>query len=184
MASELLEVEIDNDKCQDMFFGPLGRRLRGGYDVRRAARLDKDAHSVGNVWPEPIPGQRLAVNPETKQGFVIEPLHDDRHAATREKITERKFARLEPHEQVFANIDVPTWLHHIKCAVEAGVAKVVAGKLPEKIEGNPRKYFHGSERKPTETATLTDAIREQTAAFTRLADLVERAFEGGLKAKR
>ena len=183
MRSELLEVEVDNEKNHDLFFGPLGRRLRGGYDVHRAAKHDKDAHALATQWPEPVPGQRLALNVETKQGHLIEPLHEDRYAAIREKIADRKFARLEPAETTFANVDVATWLHHIKCAVEAGVAKVVNGKLPETIEGTPRKFFHGEQRK-SETETLTEAIGKQTAAFERLADSLEKLFGEVLSKKR
>lgn len=183
MKSSLLEVEVDSSKNHDLFFGPLNRRIRGGYDVKRAAQHDKDAVSLMTLWPEPIPGQRLALNAETKQAHLIEPLHEDRYTAIREKIVDRKVARLEPHETTYANVDVATWLHHIKCAVEAGVAKVISGELPEVIEGNPRKWFRGEERKG-ESACLAEAIEKQTAAAERQAESFERLeklLEGLLK---
>lgn len=182
MKSEMLEIEIDSQKNSDLFFGPLGRRIRGGYDARRAAQFDQGASGMLTAWPEPIPGQRLALDSEAKQGYLREPLHDERFAATREKIVSRKIARLEPAETAFSNVDVPTWLHHIKCAVEAGVAKVISGKLPEKIEGNPRKHFRGKERK-SETTHLAESIDRQTAAFERLAGAMEKLLSAVLKSK-
>ena len=162
-------VEFDADN-RNPYFPPLQTALRGAYSAQVASRRDKDAGALLSEWPEPIPGQRLAVDVETGEAALVEPLHDPRFAAIAERIKARGIKLCPEREHVAC--DVPTLLHWIKEAVNAGQAKVVAGRLPEKIEGTPRLHFIVQ---PVETAeaklakameSMAEAQREQTKALT------------------
>lgn len=179
VTDDVLEVEIDEAKNGSLFFGPLGRRIRGRFDCHRAAKYDKEAAALFSEWPEPIPGQRLGINAKTGEGYLIEPLHETKHAAIREKIQKRK-ATLDPHKQTF-KAHVPTWLYWLKRAAEDGYVKIVSGTVPETIEGEPKLTFVIT-RPKGQSAMLADAINRQadamiaqTEAITKLlAELVKR----------
>ena len=117
-------------------------------------------------WPKPIPSQRLGIDLEGL-GYIAEPLHDAENAVLREKIT-KQGAKLEPELQTFSNIDLPTWYFWMKRAVEAGIAKVVKGKLPDKIDGQPRVNFVTNEPTQGPMDALTAAIEKQNDLMARL----------------
>lgn len=159
-----LEIEIDGQHNENLHFRPLQRSIRGRFDFNRVA--EPMARLKAGDWPTPIPSQRLGVDREGV-GYLVEPLHDDKHAATREKIKKRGM-ELEPKLQVFENIDLPTWYFWLKRAVESGIAKIVSGKLPDRIDGEPRKNFILNEPEQSATDKLTAAIEKQTAMFAKL----------------
>ncbi len=172
---QALEIEIDGQHNEAFFFRPLQRKVRGRFDLNRIG--EPMARVTATEWPSAIPSQRLGVDP-SGGGYVTEPLHDEEHAALREKI-ERQGSRLEPAVQEFQDIDLPSWLFWIKRAVESGLAKVTSGKLPAKIEGTPQmNYVTGD--KATFGNELQETMRAQTAAFDRLAAAIEK-LAGGQK---
>ena len=161
-----LELEIDGQHNENLHFRPLQRSIRGRFDFNRVA--EPMARLKAANWPSPIPSQRLGIDADGV-GFVVEPLHDDEHAATREKI-EARGMKLEPKLQTFESIDLPTWLFWLKRAVESGIAKIVSGKLPDKIDGVARKNFILNEPEQSAADKLTAAIEKQTAMFEKLLD--------------
>jgi len=123
----------------------------------------------------PIPAQRLGIDPEGI-GYIAEPLHEDAHLATRERI-ERQGMTLEPAVQTFGAVDLPTWLFWMRRTVEAGVARVVRGKLPETVEGEPRRHFVLNAPGPSANDKLTAALDRQTAAFEALTAAITKLVE-------
>lgn len=142
---QVLVVEVDDQYNRDLFFAPLGKRVRGRFDAARAAQRSRDAGEALHRWPEPIPGQHIGIDPQKGEGWIEEPLYADRHAATRKRLADSGMA-LPPERQSFAAVDVVSWLYYLKRAVEAGHARVVEGTLPERIEGKPRRSFVTAER--------------------------------------
>jgi len=160
-----IEVEIDDRHNHSLWFRPLQRTVRGGFDYGRMS--EPMAKIEASKWPGPIPGQHLGVEPDGT-GYIVEPLHQEEHAPIRERI-EKTGVSLEPAVQTFDDVDLPSWLFYIARAVEAGIAKVVKGELPAKIDGKVRHDYVFNERvmeSPTEK--LTAAIQEQTAVMTKL----------------
>ena len=142
--SGVVEIEIDGPHNENLIFMPIGaKRVRGRFDWRRVR--EPLAAITAARWPAGgvIPGQRIGLDLETGTGFVVDPLHDDANALTRERIVGQGLA-LPPARQEFPSVHVPTWLHWIKRAVEAGLAKIVTGALPAKIEGEPKLSFFGN----------------------------------------
>ena len=79
-----------------------------------------------------------------------------------EKIA-KKGLRLEPPRVTFEGIDLPTWYFWIKRAVEDGIAKVVSGKLPEKIDGKPKLSFNINDPPESPLDRLAAAMDRQNA---------------------
>ncbi|MBU4271355.1 MAG: hypothetical protein KKA28_05785 [Planctomycetes bacterium] len=160
-----VEIEVDGARNECLSFRPLpGRTVRGKFSFDRVA--EPMARVKANDWPTPIPGQRIGLDPDGL-GFVREPLRDEEFAPIREKI-EKQGMKLPPAIETFENIHLPSWLHWMKKAVESGVAKVVSGKLPEKVDGTPRRNFIMAEPPVSSTDKLTAAIDRQSALFEKL----------------
>jgi hypothetical protein len=71
--------------------------------------------------------------------------------------------------------DVPTWLYWLKRAVGAGIARVVQGKLPDKIEGKVKKTFVSNERTKDPKDKLIDRLT--AILFSKLPASERRAVE-------
>ena len=161
----VIEVEIDGSHNECLGFRPLpGRTVRGRFDLNRVA--EPMARLKSSEWPVPIPGQRLGID-EDGTGYIKEPLHEEAYAPIREKI-EKRGLKLEPAVTTFDNVHLPSWLFWLKKAVESGIAKIVAGSLPAKIEGKPRKNFITNEPPVSASDKLTAAIDRQSALMERL----------------
>ena len=146
-------VEVDTPDNGSLHFRPLQRRVRGRFDV---GRLPEPGRLL-REWPEGIPGQRIGIDPASGEGFILEPLHDE--PALKEKA--EALGKLEPARQTFAGVDPVTWLHWIKLAVESGLARVVEGTLPDKIDGEPQTQFV-TQPVPDPIDRLAAAMEKQT----------------------
>jgi hypothetical protein len=159
-----IELEIDGPANECLMFRPLERNIRGRLDFTRVR--EPLAMIESTKWPKPIPSQRLGIDP-AGVGYLLEPLHDAENAVLKEKIT-KQGKRLEPAVQTFENINLPTWFFWIQRAVESGIAKVVKGELPEKIDGKPRINFVMADPQPSDADKLTAAIERQSALMEKL----------------
>jgi hypothetical protein len=163
-------IEIDGARNEALHFRPLQRRLRGRFDYMR------DTEPMSKVRageePGPIPGQRLGFDSATGTGFVAEPLHLPEFRAIRERIETKGF-RLPPEREEFPNADEATWLFWIDGAVKAGLARVIDGKLPDKIDGKPQLNFVTGDRDTT-TDRLAAAVERQNELFGSLLDVLKR----------
>ena len=159
-----VEIEIDGSHNEALLFRPLQRSVRGRFDMMRMG--EPMARVKATDWPTPIPSQRLGIDADGN-GFLCEPLHDDEYVVLKEKI-ESQGMRLEPAIQEFLDIDVATWQFWLKSAVDSGLAKIVRGKLPDKIDGKPRMNFITNDPEPPAVDKLTAAIEKQTAMFEKL----------------
>jgi len=166
MALTAVEIEIDGPQNEALYFPPLKRSIRGRFDMLRVS--EPQAKVRASEWPTAIPSQRVGID-DQGTGYIVEPLHDAAHSALREKIQAMP-AKLEPAKQEFA-AHAPTWLHFLKLAVESGIARVVKGKLPARIEGTPQTDFI-CQREPSTEDKLTAAIERQTQAFERLIEVL------------
>jgi hypothetical protein len=133
----VIEIEVANDANADLFYLPLGKRLRGKVDFLKVN--EAEAIKLAREYPQGIPGQRLVIDTEAATAAVVEPLHEPQHAAVREKVAAKGFG-LPPAREEAAGVDVPTCLFWARRAVEGGLAKVVRGSIP-KVEGRARKRF-------------------------------------------
>lgn len=134
----MLEIEIDGPNNQQHRFRPLQRNLRGRFDFGRVA--EPMAKLQTNRFPQPIPGQRLSLDTASGEAAIIEPLHDAEHIRTRRTI-EKHGSTIAPQQQPLGKVHIATFLFWMKSAVEAGLARVVRGTLPDVIEGEPQKSF-------------------------------------------
>lgn len=154
---EVVEITPAGERSPSLFFPPLQRRVRGRFDARDEA----DGAAMGPLlvaWPRPLPGQVLGLRPDGS-AYLREPLHGDEHAQDRAKI-EAQGMTLNPECEELGPADVPTWLHWAKRSVAAGLARVVRGRLPEKVEGRPRLQFISPEREDPRDERL-DRLEEQ-----------------------
>lgn len=160
-----VELEIDGEHNECLGFRPLpGRSIRGRFDMNRIS--EPMARIKATEWPTPIPSQRIGID-DDGNGFIVEPLHDAEYAPLREKIL-KTGQTLEPALTTIENIHAPSWLFWLRRAVESGIAHVVRGKLPDKIDGKPRMNFITNERGPSSSDKLTAAIERQSALMERL----------------
>lgn len=160
-------LEIDGPHNEAIYFRPLSRRVRGRWDYMRMGEPNSKIAAASE--PNPIPSQRIGYDLDKQVGFIDEPLHASEHKAIRERI-EARGQRLPAEREEFTDADAATWLFWLKSAVEAGIARVVEGKLPDKLPGKPRVNFITTDQ-PTATDKLTVAIDKQTAVLEKQAEL-------------
>jgi len=153
-------VEVDGPQNENLQFLPLGEKVRGRFDTLRLA-------NPGNLrqrFPVPIPGQRIGLSVTDAKGFVIEPLHDPEHAAIREQA--EKIGKLVPAVRELPAIDVPTWVAWLRWAVEAGLARIVSGKLPTATGTVQTRFIGTSHADPIDR--LAAAMEDQNAILRQL----------------
>jgi hypothetical protein len=162
-VSDLIEIEVDGPRNDCLYFQPAATRIRGRFDMNRVA--EPNARAALNVWPEPIPGQRIRVNVSTGESFIIEPLYEQQFRRIREKL-EKKSMQL-PAESVPIKESLATVLFWVKRAIESGYARLVSGELPKHVDGEPKKTFNFTP--PVDpVAKLAVAIEEQTKTISEL----------------
>lgn len=158
-----VEVEFDGKQNQSVMFRPLQRKIRGRFDAHRVP----NGGALMNKWPEPIPGQILVADTQTGKVSIREPLHDESNAGLRERLEASTGNRIGPAVQECGTVDTPTLTYWLRGLIEDGLAKVVSGELPDKVDGSPRVRFHSTE--PVDPIDkLTAAIERQTATFEKL----------------
>jgi hypothetical protein len=173
MKAQPVEIEIDGPRNEALHFRPLQRNLRGRFDLNRVG--EPLARMRAQAWPLPVPSQRIGIDP-AGNGYIVEPLHEPAFAPIRERI-EKAGRRLEPALQTFDAVHVPTWLFWITRAVQCGIARVVSGKLPDKIDGKPTMNFITGDPSPTAADKLTAVLERQSAAFEGLAAAIGKLVE-------
>lgn len=176
----LVEVEVRSEKNANLFFGPLGRTVRGRFELGKATPQHPAASVLTNRFSEPIPGQRLGIDLDLNEGFILEPLNEERYAATRDRI--KKHYRIEPPKQTFEGVHAPTWLYWLKRAVDAGLAEVTAGKLPEIVEGAKMDLF--IKRNVSAIDKQTSALERQTAAIDRQTEMLSKLLTALLEDRK
>ena len=98
----------------------------------------------------------------------MEPLHDEEHSATREKI-ERKGMSIAPEKGTFEGVDIDTWAYWIAKAIDAKVARIVSGELPAFDASKARRSFITADE-PDPTDRLAAAVEAQTLVLKKLID--------------
>jgi hypothetical protein len=163
--SKVFEIEIDGPRNERLMFPPLQRSLRGRFDVNRV--LEPEARRLSNKIPTAIPGMRLSADLATGECAVIEAIHEDRPLKAR--LAASRPVEFAPEREVAQNAHLPTWLYWMKRAVESGVARIVRGELPQRIEGEPQKNFYTPPAPKNDTnERLAAALEAQTAVMTKL----------------
>lgn len=157
-------IEFDSPINANFRIAPLGRTVRGRFDVHRVR--EPNAGKLYSNWPEPIPSQVVEYDFATGEGAVVEPLHEARYAAIREKI--EATGNGVPEKRQPFRVDPATFSHWIGGLVETGDAKVVVGKMAS-VEGTPKTRFH--------SATPVDPLDKLTAAINRQSELQEKLIE-------
>jgi hypothetical protein len=164
----VIEIEIDGPRNECYFFPPLRRSVRGRLDTSRFSEVR--GRLLYDKWPKGVPGQRLGIDPDTGEGYVYDGLHDASHADTRRKI--EALGRKVPDErQDFQQCKVNNWLHAMKAAVDHGLARLVKGRFPAKIDKPESMSIFGSGESKTEAvlSKLQDQNERLTVAFEKLA---------------
>lgn len=165
----VIEIEVANDANADLFYLPLGKRLRGKVDFLKVN--EAEAIKLAREYPQGIPGQRLVIDTEAGTAAVVEPLHEPQHAAVREKVAAKGFG-LPPAREEAAGVDVPTAVYWLKRAVDSGLARLVRGGIP-KVDGKPRKRFMTTGDDPAEDDR--ELRRQELAAKLAMMNPTQRA---------
>lgn len=155
----MVELEYDSETNSSYGFRPAMREVRGRFDVNRLP----EAGSLRKRFPTPIPGQRLGL--DANGVYVREPLYQEEFKTLRAEI--EKTAKLEP-ERTYLDVDVATFCYWVKEAMKSGHLKIVAGALPEKVQGEPKTVFHY-----TPQPSPMDRLASE---FRRLGDLLEKVL--------
>jgi hypothetical protein len=165
LTMKTIEIEIDGKHNEAFHFRPLGRNIRGRFDLVR--ETEPLAMMKRGEYPLPIPSQRLGIDLDSGEGFIAEPLHDDENTAIRDAIEQRGF-KLPPAREAFASVHAPTWLFWIRRAVESGLARIVKGSIPDDIGGDPQKSFITTRPEPKTDDRLVAAIERQNELMAAL----------------
>lgn len=164
-AENILEIEFDGPQNENPVFRPLQRKLRGRFDLNRIK--EPQARLKANLFPDPIPGQRIRVNLDNGEAAVVEPLSMPEFEPIRSRYefddNGRKRFRFAPEVEPI-NVELPTLLYWMRADVNAGTAKVVRGSFPEKIEGKPQRNFYTPRTAP-EATTAANAMAAMAAAL-------------------
>jgi hypothetical protein len=133
---QVIEIEVDTPNNGDLFFLPAMQRVRGRFLPTRVA--SEDIGRLVRDFPNGVPGQRIRLDTAAAMGSIIEPLHDEEHAATAAAVEKRLLANAPGNGEVGYDPPVkehmafvPTWLLWMRRAVNAGYARLVKGKLPD-----------------------------------------------------
>jgi hypothetical protein len=143
----VIEIDVDNPRNGCLHFLPLGRTIRGRIDFNRDS--EPQARVAGVDYPDGVPGQRLGIDLDSLEGYIVEPLHEKAHEKTLATIRRKGFQPPAARETFkLSPADKPTWLYWLKRSVEAGHAKLAKGKFPDRIDGDPQKTFISKPRGP------------------------------------
>jgi len=165
----MIAIEISNERNCGAYFPPLDRALRGEFDLAKCA--EPTAKLKSTKYPLPIPGLRVELNPKTKSGAVIDPLHEMEFKAIADQIKRQKM-ELGPEEEIFSDVDIPSWLHYMKALVDAGHAQLVTGSFPDKLPGKPIMRYLTMDA--PDRQDKSDAVLDKLASvLDRLADVLE-----------
>jgi hypothetical protein len=176
---QIVEIEIDDPTNANLYFRPLMRTLRGRFDLHRVR--DDNAMKMATKWPDPIPGHRIALDFDKREAAIIEPLHGPDQAANRRRIASEKL-ELPLEREVITNVDVPTFVHWMRLAVESNVARVVSGEF-RAVDGKPKLSFFSDPPVDTnaDLAVSLDRLATAMAQQTQLiARLIERDVGSGI----
>lgn len=183
----VIEVEIANVTNANARFEPIGETVRGGFQVARART--PEAGALVMSLPAGVPGQRIRLDTDKGVGSVIEPLTAPEHKATRQAlarlVTQDENAdegRLQfaPAVKEYPNAHAGTWVGWMVRLVRSGVAKLTAGKLPDKVpaDAKPRQFSP-----PEQPDERDQTIRQLTALLvSKLSADEKKAFAGLLNA--
>lgn len=164
-------IEFDTPRNANIRFAPLQRSIRGRFDISRDT--EPNAGQLRTKWPEPIPGQRVEYDFENGEGYIVEPLHEQRYAALRERI-EALGMKLPKEREAFV-LDQATFNHWMAGLIATGDAKLLAGTMPAKVEGKPRTRFHSAEQiDPIDK--LAAAMERQAAGQEKMMELLTQAL--------
>lgn len=130
---ETIEIQVAGPNNDSLAFRPLQRTIRGRFDLNNVN--EPKAMALRATYPQPIPGQIIGIDPNTNEGYIREPLREERYAAIRERI-EAQGLKLASCEEKFMGVDPLTWAYWMRRAVDSGLAHVVKGKLPERIDAS------------------------------------------------
>ncbi len=172
-----LVIEADSHDETNVFFPPIQDRIRGRFDATRRVGRNPDCASLLGQWTQPVPGQRISIDTTTATGSVIEPLRADEENASIVELFKKRSIKV-PESKSFSGIHVPSWLHHMKAIVEAGLARVVEGKVPDKIEGEAKKSFITDDTPDPEeqlratVAENSEVMKECVVAIKQLAEAI------------
>jgi len=144
-----VEIEIDNPTNSNLRWEPTGDTLRGGFQPTRT-RLST-AGELAMALPAGLPGQRVRIDPDRNTASILEPLAGPDFEGTRDTlaklVTQDETAdegrlAFAPAERKHEAIHAPTWIGWAVRAVRSGLAKLTAGKLPDKVPADckPRAF--------------------------------------------
>jgi hypothetical protein len=163
----VITLEVRNKFNRGLFFKPIQAPIRGTIDF--VATKDEHLYAMGQYFDgQPIPGQRIVLDTDKAEGAVYDPLAHPDNATIANKIRERlngvikngTIAFDEPKR--FAKVHPATWLHHMKQAVEAGIAVVVSGDINTPVEGEPqREFIHRREPQKDKRDDIIATLIEQ-----------------------
>jgi hypothetical protein len=124
------EIELTARNTQ-VIFPPLGQTrkesLRGEYDWREVPGAFEVHRTYGVIF-----GHRIGIDPDKGAGYVVEPIHAPEHNALKKRILEKW--KLDDERREFRLQTPDRWLRCMVRLVQAGLARIVKGKLPDRVD--------------------------------------------------
>lgn len=140
MAKDLIEIDFQTPQNRDVFFHPIRDSLRGRRELLRSKNPDEiKLHNVHGA-PESLPGCRVRVDVESRQGFIIDLISED--VELTQWVNDHPIFELRPKLEVYANILPDEWLWWMNRYVANGKAKLVQGSFPKVINYRPPENRH------------------------------------------
>ena len=170
----MIVVECGNDKSHNVHFPPVVKNVRGRFNAQMIAARNPDASRLLRQFPDPVPGGRIYLDEKTGEGSILEPLRLDEFKDLR-SLFEKRGIKV-PEDQHFQNVSVTDWLYCLKDLVDAGLATVLEGKIPSKIEGKRSKSFIVADA-PDEMETLRATVAENSRVMRECVEAIKALAE-------
>ena len=166
-------IEFDTPLNSNLYFTPIQRDIRGRFDINRVN--EPNAGQLRSRYPMPIPGEVVEYDFSTGEGFITEPLHEERYAAIREQI-EKQGMSLRKERRIAFAVDPASFAHWMGGLVQSGDAKLLSGSWPSSVPGKPKLRFHSAEQADP-MDKLTAAIERQAEGQAKMLELLTAALE-------
>ena len=146
----IVEIDIDSPQHRVVQFFPLDRLLEGRVDFYRRENAQEIQRKNELGCPQVLPGRRVGVDLDMKQGYLVELMYRDEAAkkwydANREKLN---LGSLPPQVETFDEIFVDCWLYWMDRLVTEHKAILVTGDFPKVFTYKPPFNFWGPKPKP------------------------------------
>ncbi len=170
----VVEIEVHSDTNANLRWEPVGETLRGSFRVSKCR--NPEAGRLAMHLPDGLPGMRVRIDPEKGTAAILEPLAGPDHKTTRDTLAKLTTGdetatgerlTFAPALKEYPAAHAPTWIGWAVRAVRAGLARVVSGKLPDKVPADCKpRSFSPPEPPDEKDATIKALVAVLAAKLT------------------